>query len=306
MKCGGFAGRLLDRQESLMATNLRGCAIFVFAVAVFSAHAVRAADIITLKNGMILEGDPQPIPTLKSDPLAPNGELTQILAIDNRLTRTYVATKQLAKEFGKPPAVALERIPLQQRIPVSGNAILVAGMPQRIDPFDEWGRRTFVMTGQRGKTLEIVQGITEITPKWTTVQAIEGINHYIWTMKIATSSIDREQLSKILSRALDANNPEQRKRIVRLYMQSERFQDARIELEQLIKDFPDLADLNDTVKTLRQLNAQRIVKEIELRRDAGQFRLAVDLLQTFPPEGVAGETLLKVKTLWQQVRKRSS
>ncbi len=270
-------------------------------VASMSGDAL-AADIITLKNGMILEGDPQPIPSLKSDPTAPSTELTQILAIDNRLTRTYVATKQLAKEFGKPAAVALERIPLQQRIPVSGNAIQVVGMPQRIDPFDEWGRRTFVMTGPRGKTLDIVQGITEITPRWTKVEAIEGINHYIWTMKIATSSIPREQLSKILSRALDANNAEQRKRIVRLYMQSERFQDARIELEQLIKDFPDLADLNDTVKTLKQLNAQRTVKEIELRRDAGQFRLAADMLQAFPPEGVAGETLLKVRELLEEIQ----
>ncbi len=280
----------------------RGAAFLVFAAGASLVQLVSAADIVTLKNGMILEGDPQPIPTLKADPLAPSGELTQILAIDNRLTRTYVATKQLAKELGRPPAVALERIPLPQRIPVSGNAIQVVGMPQRIDPFDEWGRRTFAMTGQRGKTLEIVQGITEITPRWTTVQAIEGINHYIWTMKIATSSIPREQLTKILTRTLDAKDPEQRKRIVRLYMQSERFQDARIELEQLIKDFPDLKDLNDTVKTLRQLNAQRAVKEIELRRDAGQFRLSAAMLEAFPPEGVAGETLLKVRELLDEIQ----
>src|SRR5207253_2523474 len=106
----------------------------------------------------------------------------------------------------------------------------------------------------------------------------------------------------ILSRALDSNNPEQRKRIVRLYMQSERFQDARVELEQLIKDFPDLAELNDTVKTLRQLNAQRTVKEIELRRDAGQYRLAVTMLEAFPPDGVAGETLLKVRELHDDIQ----
>ncbi len=280
----------------------RGSGFLVFAFVACLAPVIPAADIVTLTNGMILEGDPQPIASLKSDPGAAASELTQILAIDNRLTRTYVAKKQLAKELGRPAAVAMERIPLPQRIPVAGNAISVVGMPQRIDPFDEWGRRTFAMTGQRGKTLEIVQGITEITPRWTKVEAIQGINNYIWTMKIATSSIPREQLSKILSRALEADNPEQRKRIVRLYMQSERFQDARIELEQLIKDFPDLADLNDTVKTLRQLNAQRTVKEIELRRDAGQFRLAVAMLEAFPPEGVAGETLLKVRELLDEIQ----
>src|SRR5262249_11869807 len=149
--------------------------LLVFAVAVCVPNHVLAADIVTLNNGMILEGDPQLIPTLKADPLAPSGELTQILVVDDRLRRVDVPRKQLAKEFGKPAAVALERIPLPQRIPVAGNTISVVGMPQRIDPFDEWGRRTFVMTGQRGKTLEIVQGITEITPRWTKVEAIQGI-----------------------------------------------------------------------------------------------------------------------------------
>src|SRR5439155_1605535 len=181
--------------------------------------------------------------SLKSDPGAGAGntDLAQILVVDNRLTRIFLATKQLAKEFGKPPAVPMERITLPQRVATSGNLISVVGMPLRIDPFDEWGRRIYSMVGQRGKTLDIVQDITEITPRWTKLEAHEGINHYIWASKIATSSIPREQLSKILSRALDANDPNQRMRIVRLYMQSERFQDARLELEQLIKDFPDLA-----------------------------------------------------------------
>jgi predicted esterase len=305
MEHGGFAGRPPDGRESLMATNLQcwsGRFVLVFAACVCLAQVIPAADIVTLNNGMILEGELQTLANLKSDPLAPSGELTQILVIDNRLTRTYVAKKQVAKDLGKPAAVALERIPLQQRIPVAGNMISVVGMPQRIDPFDEWGRRTFVMTGQRGKTLEIVQGITEITPRWTKVEAIQGINNYIWSMKIATTSIPREQLSKILSRALDAKDAEQRKRIVRLYMQSDRFQDARVELEQLIKDFPDLAELNELVKELWQRNAQRIVKEIELRRDAGQFQVAVQYLESFPPDGVAGETLLKVRELLDEIR----
>src|SRR5205823_3480402 len=193
-------------------------------------------------------------------------------------------------------------IGLPQRIPSSGNAISVVGMPLRIDPFDDWGRRIFAMNGPRGRPLEIVQGITEITPRWTKVEAIEGINHYIWTMKIATSSIPREQLSNILSRALDPKDAEQRLRIVRLYMQSERFQDARLELEQLVRDFPKLTHLNDTVKELRQLNAQRTVKEIELRRDAGQYRLAVAMLEGFPPEGVAGEMLLKIRELLDEIK----
>ena len=75
-------------------------------------------------------------------------------------------------------------------------------------------------------------------------------------------------------------------------------------MEQLIKDFPNLAELYDTVKSLRQLNAQQIVKEIELRSDAGQYRMAVTMLEAFPPEGVAGETLLKVRELLDEIQGR--
>ena len=73
------------------------------------------------------------------------------------------------------------------------------------------------------------------------------------------------------------------------------------ELEQLIKDFPNLAHLNETVKELRQ-QAQQIIKEIELCRDAGQYRFAVQLLESFPPDGVAGETLLKVRELLEEIQ----
>ena len=250
---------------------------------------------------MILEGSPSTIGSVAADPLKGTGntELKQILIVDNQLTRTFVPTKQLAKDFGKQAAVGLERIPLFQRIPSSGNAISVVGMPLPPidDPFDEFGHRIYRMVGPRNRPIEVVQGITEITPKWTKVEAIEGINHYIWTSKIATSSIPREQLTRMINRALDAKNPDSRVRIVRLYLQSERFQDARIELENLIKDFPGLDHLNAMVKELRQLSAQKLLKEIELRRDAGQYRLASLMLEQFPSEGIAGEMLLKVREM---------
>ena len=98
---------------------------------------------------------------------------------------------------------------------------------------------------------------------------------------------------RILTRALDAQDATQRLRIVRLYMQSERYKDARVELEQLLQEFPDLAHLKDQLKELSRLYAERGLKEIELWRDAGQYRLAAAMLQEFPTEGVPGETLLK-------------
>jgi predicted esterase len=289
-----------------MAQNSRALAAGWIVAAGFSllGNAGVKGDVVTLKNGMRLEGTPSPIGSMKNDPLKGEGvtDLKQILIVDNQLSRTFVPTKQLAKEIGEPPAINLERIPLFQRIPSSGQPISVVGRPIRIDSFDEYGHRIFSMVGQGGKSIELVQGITEITPRWTKVEAIQGINNYIWAMKIATSSIPREQLSKMLTNALDAKNPDQRIRIVRLYMQSERYSDAREELKQVIKDFPALEHLKDTVKELNQLSAQRFLKEIELRRDAGQYHLASQMLEQFPAEGVAGEMLLKVREMLDELK----
>jgi predicted esterase len=263
-----------------------------------------ADNTYTLKNGMILEGSPGTISSVAADPLKGSGptDLKLILIIDDQLRRVFVPTKQVVGEIGRPAAVGMVKIPLFQKVANQGQTISAVGMPLRMDPFDEWGRRTYSMVGPRGKAIDVVQGITEITPRWTKVEAIQGINHYIWTMKIATSSIPREQLSKILARALDDKDPEQRLRIVRLYMQAERFPDARAELEQFVKDFPNRANYEDTLKQLRRLGAELLLKEIDLRIDAGQFRLAVDMLTNFPSEEVPGETLLKVRENLDEIK----
>jgi predicted esterase len=291
--------------ERLMRGILRAIAGTVCAGAAILAPRCALADILTLKNGMTVEGSVTQVASVESDPLKPPGDgIKPIVVVDNGLTRTLFPTKQLEK-FETPAVINSERIKVLQRIPASGQSVSVVGLPLRIDPFDEHGRRIFSMVGPR-RTLDIVQGITEITPKWTKVEAIEGINHYIWTMRIATSSIPREQLSKILIRALDAKDPTQRLRIVRLYMQMERFDYARPELEQLIREFPDLAYLKDQVKELHRLSAERLLKEIELRREAGQYRLVTAMLEQFPIEGVPGETLLSVRDALEAIRKQQA
>jgi predicted esterase len=277
--------------EALCAGRVR--AILLLGALILAGPRAGRADVVTLNNGMVLEGSVAPITSVGADPTATAEDLRQIIIVDNQLTRTFVPTKQLAKELGVGPAIALERIPISQKVATAGRPIGSVGT-FRVDPFDEWGRRRLIMSGQQG-TIDLVQGITEITPKWTKVEAIQGTNSYIWTMRVATSSIPREQLNKILYKALDPKNPDQRLRIVQLYLQSERFQEARDELKQLLKEFPDLARLNEQLKMLNQMHAQRVLKEIELRLDAGQFRLGIWMLEQFPSEGVAGETLLKVR-----------
>lgn len=254
--------------------------------------AAALGETLTLKNGMLLEGSFSPISSVGADPLNQNAAVQQIVVVDNQLTRAFVGTNQVA-QINPAVAISMERIKIPQKVAVAGSVIGGVGSI-RVDLFDQWGRRRCAMTSTQG-TVELVQGITEITPKWTKVEAIQGTKSYVWTMRIATSSVPREQLSKILLNVIDPTNSEQRLRVVRLYLQSERYQDARLELEQLLKDFPALAHLQEQVKELHRLSAQRLLKEIDLRLDAGQFGLGIAMLEQFPAEGVPGEMLLKAR-----------
>ena len=90
---------------------------------------------------------------------------------------------------------------------------------------------------------------------------------------------------------------EGRLQIVRLYLHSERYRDAGAELEKIIKDFPERKDLQQFTRQLRQLGGRLILREIQLRGEAGQHQLARGLLTQFPTEGVSGETLAMVREL---------
>lgn len=264
-----------------------------------------SAEVITLRNGMRLEGDLGKISSVGADPLSATGagevKLKRVIVCDDNLRRVFVGTNQVATAPVASPAIGFERINIEQRVSVAGRSVASVGSIVRVTPFDEFGRRIFTMSSPQG-TIDIVQGITQITPSFTKVEALSGHNSYLWTMRIATSSIPRATLSKVLMHAIDRKNADQRLSIVRLYIQSERIQDARAELEQLIVDFPKLEHLKDQVKALHQLGAQRLLKEVQVRKDAGQHQLAYAMLANFPGDGVAGETLLKVRDMLDEYK----
>ena len=257
-------------------------------------------ETVKLKNDTTLEGNYGVITSLKTDITknVPTG-LKQIGLVDDDLRRVFFGLNQLAA-LPTASARGFERIKIPQRTATSApKEIVTVGPIVRIQPFDKWGRRTFTMLGPDGE-LEIIQGITEITPNWTQLEALQrldNVHSYKWKTKIATSSIPRDTLSQILFTYVDRKNSDDRLRIVKLYVQANRYKEARLELAQVIKDFPELAVLKDREQELLQVSAKRILDEIKLRRTAGQPQLAYAMLKGFPGEGVAGETLLTVRDM---------
>ena len=266
------------------------------------SQALSQAETIVLKNGMQLEGSVGRIAGIANPTLSPAGTSSNnptgvklVIVVDDGLRRTFVPTLQVA---AVPPEGVnkLETFRIPQRVAEAGFQVNTVGPLLRVTPFDEFGRRIYSMSGAKGP-LKVVQGITEVTPQYVRVQGVMASTSYVWDVRLATSSFSREMLSKVLRRGIDPTKPGDRQRIVVLYLQADRMQDARLELEEIVKEFPDLATAKDQVETLRQMGAQRLIKEIKQRREAGQHRLAFQMSAEFPVEGVADATVLSVRDL---------
>jgi len=290
-----FGWRLCNRPAILLL-----CAVLLSA-AIGSASASQ----VLLEDGRILEGKLGVTAGLAEIPRASqpdgSGPLQLILFVDDNLRRTFVS-KRLVKEVREEdPGQLVEKFRVRQRVLRRGRLVKSVGPIIRIQPFDEYGRRIFTMNTTRGP-VDIIQGITEVHPTWTKV---EGISH-LWDMRIATSSIPRDVLSKILRRQIDPKNVEHRKKIARFYLQSERYEDAYNELEGILADYPNDANIKEqldpSMRRLKQLAARRLLAELKLRREAGQHRLVLGKLKNFPSEGVAGEILQEIRELIDQYK----
>ncbi len=198
---------------------------------------------IVLKDGRLLHGKLGKVASLADAPErfpSEEGPLQLIVFLDDNLRRTFFS-QRLVRELHQEETRQLEeKFAIRQRVLRSGASIQSVGQPMRIDPFDEFGRRIFTMATGKGP-VDVVQGITELTPQWTKV---EGISH-VWDMRMATSSIPRDVLRKILLKQVNPKDVEQYKKIARFYLQSERYEEARQILESLVAAFPKQADLKE-------------------------------------------------------------
>jgi len=257
-----------------------------------TTHPV-SARVLELANGMEISGNTARVPSIGADLLNPGagnrGQL--VVVVDDGLRRTFVSryqVKNVREEDDRPEIIRLEQNPA-----IAGNKIGRVGALLRVTPFDEWGRRRFAIQAP-DRQLNIVQGITEVTPLYTRLQGLQSAKPYVWDMRIATESIPRQQLRKVLTNHLDFDDADVRLSLVRMYIQAEQFGPAEEELNLAIEAFPDLEQMKQQLRELRQLKAKQQLEEIELRQASGQHRLAQTLLAKFPDEDIAGETLLTV------------
>ena len=280
-----------------MRRQILGC---LTAIACALAATSARADKVILQDGRELDGRVTLLNSMLTDPndsasVMPQGK--PIVMCDNDLSYTYVTQKFVTAAQPAPVNDRLEEINVWQPVATAGSKISAIGGIINIQPWknDGFGRRIFSMAGGPTGRIDVVQGITKLTPVWSEVQGLQVKQSYIWDMRIATSSLDRDVLSKIIKHNIDPKNADDRLKVVRFYLQAERYQDATAELNQIISEFPGRAGLQEVAHDLKQMGARQIVKEIDTRRQAGQHQFAYHLLETFPAEGVDGEILQQVR-----------
>jgi len=264
------------------------------------------ADEVQLDDGRVLQGKFVLLPSVAIVPEQEGGKPsggTSIVMCDDELTRTMVSKRRVVKTDPGQGESGVERIRIPQRVPDAGRRVVGVGQILGTTPFDEYGRRILSL-GTAGGRIDIVQGITQIAPRWTSVEGILTERPHLLDMRIATSSIPRDVLRRVIDQHLDRTNPDDRLRVVRLFLQAERYDDARQELDEVLRDFPDLAALAQQRKDLAALAAAKLLDEVLLRGRIGQDRLALDLLERFPADDAGGETIELVREARDRYRER--
>jgi predicted esterase len=258
---------------------------------------VAAEQLFRLRNGMILRGSVAEIATLKDGfGAAAAGEIhvRPIWLIDDGLRRIYIHGNGMAE--GDPIDVAdLEQsIEIWQPTPLGGKVVQSLGSVLELSRFNKVGRRNLTLRSSDGPYL-IHQGITELNSRFAKVNALKGKPSLVWDMRVATSSLDSPTLKTILEHMVDDKDLDGRLRNVRFFISAERYDDAHQLLAEVIKDFPEEVDMQAQLAALTEQQAAQLLKEAETRAEAGQPRLARDMLNEFPLHAVGRLTRLQVQ-----------
>lgn len=260
------------------------------------------ADELTLKNGTILEGTVDELRSMKREVPRPRRDddivSYPIWRVSTDLQHYFIA-RSIVKDHvpGGSLLRDAEQFTLKQPSKASPLGMKSVGVPTDITPFGPDGRRTVTLPGLKAP---VVQGIVKLTPTSARIKSLTGPQ---WETGIATSSIPPAELDAILRGVTKADNADHRLGIARFYMLAQRYTEAARELDAIRTEFPTLeTTVAEVSKELRKLQAEQILGELKLRRQAGQHLLVSGLLERFPRDGAGAGLLAEVDELANEYR----
>jgi len=260
---------------------------------------------LVLKDGRILRG--RTGETLGLAELNATGDadaIKQIVFVNDDFRITFVSRRQIKEARPDTSLENAEKFECNRadrgRIGRSGRQqVVTVGPPAGpLKEFDAWGRRIYPMRTPGG-VVNVVQIITELTPQYARVEAL-GLT---WDMRIATSTLSDKILDQMLMHQINPKRLDDRKKVVRFYLQCRRFRMAVAALQQILQDFKGdtevAQELQPTLQRLRQMYAQQMLDELDLRQKSGQHALVQKIVDDFPTEDASGEILQTVRQAQQ-------
>ena len=257
---------------------------------------------VTLNNGLRYEGDIFELSELGPYVIAGSGgvDAAAMVVINDGLKYTFLNRNQIANANGVSNMAAEVHFDIFQRKSrgTAGNGGFVyAG------PFNEFGHREYrigVNTTAGVIHRTHTQAITKITPRYCELQVLAGGPISMsWRSKIGTGTVPKDVIYNLLIKQIkDRKNVNEYFDIISFYQQAGDYKRAKEELQWLEQNFPEQ---KDRIKDLRsenlQYQARQILREIEVRRAAGQTDLALQLVQAANKVGVAGQTLAQFEDI---------
>ena len=143
--------------------------------------------------------------------------------------------------------------------------------------------------------IPIFQGITELNPRYAKLKSLKDTPSYTWDMRISTRTLDSDTLRKIFQCRIPQDNLNRRLEVVRFFIECERFADAHSELGQILKDFPDAADMRPQLIAITESQGDQLLREAKRRIEVGQREFAKQVYEQFPLQAVGRLTRLEVQ-----------
>lgn len=276
-----------------------GALVATFGLVGASSSLEAAQSRVVMKDGRLLVGGVFPtqsvieLPNTKQERESSPIKTEKIVVLDDELRRIYFPKGNILDLAPDESGTALEVFKIPQRVCNNpAKRIGILGYYRATSEFDEFGRRTILASGQT-----IVQGITEIAPTYVRVQ---GLTHNV-DSRLSPHSIPRKTLSALVKKRIDPTVLDDRLRVYQFYVQATLYEQAAEELQEIIDDFQNDeandARLDVALRLIKQLAAQRLIDELELRRAAGQHRRVKELLESFEADRVSPEKIQAIRRM---------
>ncbi len=255
---------------------------------------------VRLNNGMIFRGMCSLSSRFVSDEAAE--QRLELRMIDQGYRQIYVSTRVSEPAVVNPNDWPTIEFSIPQKRTGRKSVPDVIGVPE-ISPFDENGVATIRLRLPGSKTEEITVGITRVNELCAEVS---GLSHR-WTYFISLKSIPPGILFPGILQKVPKfdSDPFVRLELSRMLIRAGLLLQAESMLQSVATDFPEASQQLPALNNdFRSELGRQILLDLELRRDAGQYQLALNAGRIFPQTQLSPEIQLRTKQLVESVEEK--